>query len=929
MLFSHIAQSALTADTATTANTALSVAWGSITEKPTLVTPNYSGTITATAFVGDGSQLTGLSTAGIDDGSITSAKIADATIVNADISPSASIAYSKLNISKADIVGLGIPTADTTYTAGTGLGLSGTAFAIDGTVVTSNFHGSVTATAFVGDGSQLTGLSTAGIDDGSITSAKIADGTIVNADISTSAAIGYSKLALATSITNSDISPTASIAYSKLNIAKADIVGLGIPTADTTYTAGTGLSLSGTSFSINGTVVTSNFNGTVTATAFVGDGSQLTGVSTSGLDNGSVTGTKIASGTITSANISSTAGILGSQLANGTITNTQIADFTIDANRLDSDSVSSSKIQDGSVETEDIADGAIVSTKIAAGTITSANISATAAIPYSKLNLVVLLGNMDLSPTASIAYSKLSLSGSVVNSDISSLAAIAYSKLNLANSIALTDLGTTAIVTSNYTGSLNLSGTVTANVFVGDGSRLTGVVATSLDDSTVTSAKIVDDTITNSDINSAAGIAYSKLNLAGSVVNSDISSSAGIAYSKLNLANSIGVSDLGSTAIVTSNYTGNLNVSGTVTANAFIGNGAGLTGVVATDLADSTVTSAKIVDGAITDEDISTTAAIPYSKLNLTSSIMNADVSPSAGIAYSKLNLTASVTNADIAAGAAIAFTKLQIAKSDITDLGIPGDDTDTIYSAGTGLNLNGTTFSINSGVVTSNYTGGLNVSGTVTANAFIGDGSGLTGVPVDNNSVTSAKIVDGSILTEDIADSAITGDKIADGTIDYSKLTGTIPSNQLPGNVVTANFNGSLIVSSTISGASFSGSGAGLTNVVTSNYALSPTINGQLNAVGGISTGGRGMKFASGRCESNALVNQSQVTSINHDGTGVYTITLAFTATNIIPVATLYQLSPGYVSVTNIGSNSFVINTYDSSGTNTDADFSFLVIGY
>ena len=44
---------------------------------------------------------------------------------------------------------------------------------------------------------------------------------------------------------------------------------------------------------------------------------------------------------------------------------------------------------------------------------------------------------------------------------------------------------------------------------------------------------IANDTIVNTDINSSAGIVYSKLNLSNSITNNDISSSAGIAVSKL------------------------------------------------------------------------------------------------------------------------------------------------------------------------------------------------------------------------------------------------------------------------------------------------------------------------------------------------------------------------------------------------------------
>lgn len=107
--------------------------------------------------------------------------------------------------------------------------------------------------------------------------------------------------------------------------------------------------------------------------------------------------------------------------------------------------------------------------------------------------------------------------------------------------------------------------------------------------------------IENADIKAAAGIAYSKLTLTGSVVNADISATAAIAYSKLNLATSI------------------------------------------------------------VNADISATAAIAYSKLNLATSIVNADIAAGAAIAYSKLNLATSIVNADIAAGAAIAYSKLNL----------------------------------------------------------------------------------------------------------------------------------------------------------------------------------------------------------------------------------------------------------------------------
>lgn len=66
----------------------------------------------------------------------------------------------------------------------------------------------------------------------------------------------------------------------------------------------------------------------------------------------------------------------------------------------------------------------------------------------------------------------------------------------------------------------------------------------------VLSADIINDSITNAMINSAAAIAYSKLNLSNSIVNADINSSAAIAYSKLNLSNSILNADINSSAAI-------------------------------------------------------------------------------------------------------------------------------------------------------------------------------------------------------------------------------------------------------------------------------------------------------------------------------------------------------------------------------------------
>ena len=68
--------------------------------------------------------------------------------------------------------------------------------------------------------------------------------------------------------------------------------------------------------------------------------------------------------------------------------------------------------------------------------------------------------------------------------------------------------------------------------------------------SSITSNDIVDGTIVNGDINASAAIAYSKLSLGTSIVNADISASAAIAYSKLSLGTSIVNADVSATAAI-------------------------------------------------------------------------------------------------------------------------------------------------------------------------------------------------------------------------------------------------------------------------------------------------------------------------------------------------------------------------------------------
>ena len=93
-----------------------------------------------------------------------------------------------------------------------------------------------------------------------------------------------------------------------------------------------------------------------------------------------------------------------------------------------------------------------------------------------------------------------------------------------------------------------------------------------------------------------------------------------------------------------------------------------------------------IAAGSIVNADVSGSAAIAYSKLNLGSSIVNADVSGSAAIAYSKLNLGSSIVNADVSASAAIVASKIAAGTFGAGAYTFPANSTVTVNGNGATL---------------------------------------------------------------------------------------------------------------------------------------------------------------------------------------------------------------------------------------------------
>ncbi|MFN9338137.1 MAG: hypothetical protein ACK6BZ_01445 [Candidatus Kapaibacterium sp.] len=385
--------------------------------------------------------------------------------------------------------------------------------------------------------------------------------------------------------------------------------------------------------------------------------------------------------------------------------------------------------------------------------------------------------NNHISPSAGIAYSKINLSNSIVNGDISSGAGIAYSKINLSNSIV------------------------------------------------------------NNDISSSAGIAYSKLNLSNSIVNSDISPSAAISYSKLNVENSIDSDDLTSNSVTGPKISSNAVTTGKIADNTIQSNDIRDGDIQTIDLANNAVTTAKISstgansgdvlsfngsaivwtpqslstipDGIIVDADISSSAGIAYSKLNLSNSIVNGDISSSAGIAYSKLNLSNSIVNADISSSAGIAYSKINLSNSIVN-----ADISSSAGIAYSKINLSNSIvnsdISPSAGIAYSK----LSLTNSI-VNSDISSSAGIAYSKINlSNSIVNSDIspsaaisysklnVENSIDSDDLTSNSVTGPKISSNAVTTGKIAdNTIQSNDIrDGDIQTIDLANNAVTTAKIS---------------------------------------------------------------------------------------------------------------------------------
>ena len=403
---------------------------------------------------------------------------------------------------------------------------------------------------------------------------------------------------------------------------------------------------------------------------------QDSSVTTAKLNDASVTTSKLANISITTPKIADSS-VTSAKIANGSITADKIAAGAVGTAFLGDENVTTSKLANGAVTTAKIADANITTAKLVDSSVTESKIT-NGAVTTAKIADASITG--DKIQNASIPLSKLETTdltiGQINNNSISELKLERSSIRGGSKELFGDNRGTLAIETIHNDNIRD--STIIANEKLVDGS--------------ISTNKIADDAITASKL--ASDVTLQAITGGGATTDRAIS-----------------ISNASSTSTTTGALTvaGGVGVTGNVYAAKFIGDGSGLTGV-------PTTLQSVTAGGATTDR------AISISNASSTSTTTGALI-VTGGVGVTG-NVYAGFFHGD--------GSNLSGISSTLQAITAGGATTDKAISIS---NVTTSTSTISGALVVA---GGVGVSGNVYASKFIGDGSGLTGVPTTLQAVTA-----------------------------------------------------------------------------------------------------------------------------------------------------------------------------------------------
>jgi len=382
-------------------------------------------------------------------------------------------------------------------------------------------------------------VNTAEIVDAAVTSAKIADNAVGNTEMANNA-VGNAEMA-------DNAVNTAEMVDDAVTMAKIAQAGAGTnqvikwtgtgwaPRNDSlgtgsTYSAGSGLTLTGTTFSVAnlGIVETMMADAAVTSLKIADNA-----VGNTEMANNAIGNAEMADNAVNTVEIVDSA-VTGLKIRTGAVGSSKIADNAVGSQKILDESILAADIAPGGVTNSEILDGTITSADIGADVIVAGDIATGGVATAEILDGTILAGDLAFAvatrPLTPGVSSAEILDDAITSADIGP-------DVIVAGDIASGGVGTAEILDGTIT-----SADIGADVIVAGDIATGGVATAEILDGTITSADIGTDVILAGDI--ATGAVTTTEILDRTIIGVDIATTASLAIKTLTMTDTLTLQNL-------------------------------------------------------------------------------------------------------------------------------------------------------------------------------------------------------------------------------------------------------------------------------------------------------------------------------------------------------------------------------------------------